>query len=139
MTPLIDITDEPTETERTALLTGLRAFNQDAVGISMRPLAVWLRDGDGGLLGGLTGRSGGGWLFVEYFWLPEAQRGRGLGSLLIGSAEQEAAARGCVGVWLDTFSFQAPDFYRRHGYEVFGEIEDYPAGHRRFFMRKRLA
>jgi len=139
MTPIIDITDDPLEADRTALLAQLKAFNRDAAGLAMRPLAVWLRDNEGGIVGGLTGRSGGGWLFVEYFWLPEAHRGGGLGSTLIRSAEREAVARGCIGVWLDTFSFQAPGFYRRHGYEVFGQIDDCPAGHRRFFMRKRLA
>ena len=135
---IIDITDDPTEADRAALLAGLRGYNQNAAGIAMRPLAVWLRDEDGALVGGLTGRSGGGWLFIEYFWLPEAHRGGGVGSRLIGTAEQEAVVRNCIGVWLDTFSFQAPSFYRRHGYEVFGEIDDYPAGHRRLFMRKRL-
>jgi GNAT superfamily N-acetyltransferase len=138
MVPIIDVTDDPAEADRAALLAGLKAFNQDAAGVTMRPLAVWLRDGDGGLIGGLTGRSGGGWLFIEYLWLPATQRGRGLGAALVASAEREAVARGCIGVWLDTFSFQAPGFYRRHGYEVFGEIDDYPLGHRRFFMRKRL-
>jgi hypothetical protein len=44
-----------------------------------------------------------------------------------------------VGVWLDTFDFQAPEFYRQHGYVEFGHIDDYPPGHKRYFFQKRLA
>jgi hypothetical protein len=54
-------------------------------------------------------------------------------------AEDEARALGCVGVWLDTFSFQARGFYERHGYEVFGTLDEFPAPHQRFFLRKRFA
>jgi ribosomal protein S18 acetylase RimI-like enzyme len=53
-------------------------------------------------------------------------------------AEDLARERGCVGVWLDTFDFQAPEFYRKHGYEQFGRLDDYPPGHQRLFFQKRL-
>jgi len=53
-------------------------------------------------------------------------------------AEQEADRRGCIGVWVDTHSFQAPGFYERLGYSPFGVIEDYPPGHSRLFLQKRL-
>lgn len=134
----VEVTDEPADADRAALLDGLKAYNRAVADLTTRPVAVWLRDDDGGLLGGLTGRSGGGWMFIEHFWLPGGHRGRGFGSELIRRVEEEAVSRGCIGVWLDTFSFQAPDFYRRRGYETFGKIADYPAGHSRLFMRKRL-
>jgi ribosomal protein S18 acetylase RimI-like enzyme len=53
-------------------------------------------------------------------------------------AEDLAREMNCIGIWLDTFDFQAPEFYRRLGFSEFGQIEDHPPGHRRFFMRKRL-
>lgn len=55
------------------------------------------------------------------------------------TAEAESVRRGCIGAHLDTYDYQAPDFYRKLGYEVFGSIEDHPPGHTRFWMRKRFA
>ncbi|WP_145206836.1 GNAT family N-acetyltransferase [Sphingobium sp. B2] len=138
MSPRIEATDNPAPADVASLLDGLRAFNLQAGGISIEPLAVWLRGEAGEMIGGLTGRTGAGWLFIEFFWLPEELRGRGFGSELIRRAEDIAKERGCVGAWLDTFSFQAPGFYERHGYESFGVIEDYPPGSRRYFLQKRF-
>ena len=77
-------------------------------------------------------------LHVDLFYLPEAMRGSGLGSRMLQQAEEEAIRRGCHTSWLDTFSFQAPEFYRRQGYAVFGEIEGYAPGHSRYFLKKAL-
>ena len=68
----------------------------------------------------------------------DALRGKGIGCELMGAAEARAVERGCHSAWVDTFSFQAPGFYRKLGYQVFGEL-DYPPGHRRIFLQKRLA
>jgi GNAT superfamily N-acetyltransferase len=70
--------------------------------------------------------------------LPDALRHQRIGSELMARAEAEARARGCIGVYIDTFSFQARPFYEKHGYTVFAEITDYPPGHSRFFLSKRL-
>lgn len=134
----IEATDNPSSADISNLLDGLRAFNLEAGGIRVEPLAVWLRGDAGEMIGGLTGRTGAGWLFIEFFWLPGELRGRGFGSELIRRAEDIAKERGCVGAWLDTFSFQAPGFYERHGYKSFGVIEDYPSGSRRYFLQKRF-
>jgi len=71
-------------------------------------------------------------------WVKEELRGRGYGHRLLTMAEEEARQRGAKNAYLDTFGFQAPDFYKQHGYQVFGELEDFPAGHRRYFLRKQL-
>jgi hypothetical protein len=57
----------------------------------------------------------------------------------MNEAEAEAIRRGCRGAWLDTFSFQARGFYERPGYSIFGTIENFPPGHRRFFLKKDFA
>jgi GNAT superfamily N-acetyltransferase len=65
-------------------------------------------------------------------------RGTGIGSGLLTRLEAEARDRGCIGAWVDTFSFQARPFYEKHGYALFGSIEDQPPGHARHFLFKRF-
>jgi GNAT superfamily N-acetyltransferase len=103
-----------------------------------RPLAVLLQDPAGADIGGLWGRTARGWLHMDTPFVPDALRGAGLGSRLVRMAEAEAERRGNRGAWLDTFSFQARGFYERLGYSVFGTLEDYPPGHRRHYLCKRL-
>jgi GNAT superfamily N-acetyltransferase len=79
-----------------------------------------------------------GLLFIDRFFLPESLRKRGLGSRLIKLAEDEGARRGCTRAVLFTVHFQAPGFYLRQGYEVFGRLDLDPPGHTRFIMTKRL-
>lgn len=137
----ITLTDAPDPAARDALLAGLLAHNTAHLGPhGMRPLAVLVRDpASGAVVGGLWGRTSWDWLFVELLFLPEALRGAGLGAELLRRAEEEAAQRGCVGAWLDTFDPGARRFYERWGYTVFGALEGHPAGHARSFLRKALA
>jgi GNAT superfamily N-acetyltransferase len=140
MSPEIVVTDSPDEAPREIILAGLRAYNAAQLGgDDHRPLAALVRDGKGGVLGGLWGSTAWHWLFVQFFWLPESLRGQGLGRELLRRAEAEARSRGCRAAWLDTLSSQARRFYEQQGYRVFGTLEDYPPGHRRFFLRKDLA
>ncbi|MEM8948580.1 MAG: GNAT family N-acetyltransferase [Pseudomonadota bacterium] len=102
------------------------------------PFAFALRNDRGEIEGAVTGRSVWGWLYVKYLWVSGAYRGQGFGKHLLDTAENTARDRGCSGVWLSTFSFQAGAFYERQGYEKFGELPDMPKGHRRLFYRKTL-
>ncbi|UCC14047.1 MAG: GNAT family N-acetyltransferase [Gammaproteobacteria bacterium] len=118
----------------------LDAFNDNATGLSDRQsIGISVRDRAGRMVGGLKGVTALGWLYVSNLWLDEGYRGQGLGSDLLRRAERQAVARGCRRSCLSSFSFQAPDFYLRHGYEVFGQLEDYPDGETLFFLRKALA
>jgi GNAT superfamily N-acetyltransferase len=124
---------------RGAIVDSLIAYNAHHTGIKdHRPLVLILADADGRTIGGLWGRTAYGWLFVELLFVPEALRAQGVGSDLMARAETEALARGCHSAWLDTFQFQARGFYERLGYTCFGELQDYPTGHARYFMRKTL-
>jgi GNAT superfamily N-acetyltransferase len=118
----------------------LGAFNDAKAGDdNYKPLAILIEDEATGMRqGGLWGESFYDWLFVKLFFIPETWRGHGLGQRILGEAEEIARSRGCTGVWLDTFEFQARGFYEKLGYTVFGTIEDYPKGYSRFFLKKRL-
>jgi GNAT superfamily N-acetyltransferase len=71
-------------------------------------------------------------------WVREDLRGSGYGQRLLALAEDEARKRGAKNSYLDTFSFQAPGFYKKYGYRVFGELPDFPTGHQRYFLTKQL-
>ncbi len=102
------------------------------------PLVLTLQNEVGTLFGGLSGQLSYGWLFVDLLWVHQEVRAQGHGRGLMLAAEQEARSRGCRHAWLDTFSFQAREFYQKLGYVVFGELDDFPPGHRRYFLRKDL-
>lgn len=139
MTHRIQLSDAPPDAARQVIVNGLVAYNQSRTGIAdHRPLALLLHDEQGDVVGGLWGRTAYAWLFVELLFVPETLRGRGVGRALMQEAEDEARARGAVGVWLDTFGFQARPFYEALGYRVFGEIADYPPGFSRYYLQKRL-
>jgi GNAT superfamily N-acetyltransferase len=75
---------------------------------------------------------------VRFLWVDEPRRGTGIGTCLLRTAEDTARSRGCTKIVLSTHSFQAPTFYRKHGYIVAGEFSDYPRGHRSIFLEKSL-
>ncbi len=75
---------------------------------------------------------------VEILWVDEAHRGQGLGRQLLTAVENAAREAGCTLIHLDTFDFQARDFYLKLGYEVFGMLENCPEGHCRYYLRKKL-
>ena len=134
------VTFEPTDADISAVAGPLLAFNE-ANGPSnpdSGKLAVLLKNEAGTVIGGLFGWINCSWLHVELLAVPEELRRTGLGTRLLGEAETAAKARGCIGAWLDTYSFQAPDFYLRNGYEAFGELKDHPPGANRIFLRKSL-
>jgi O-acetyl-ADP-ribose deacetylase (regulator of RNase III)/GNAT superfamily N-acetyltransferase len=139
--PSLAITLEtaPAQADRDAIVAGLRAHNRrNAPAPDWQPLTLFLRDADGRLRGGLIAESGWRWLHVYFIWVSEEARHLGYGRALLERAEAEARARDCLGVHLDTHDFQAPEFYETLGYKVFGMLEDYPPGHRRYFLRKDL-
>ncbi|ACA87094.1 GNAT family N-acetyltransferase [Shewanella woodyi] len=99
---------------------------------------MYLRDDAGQVIAGLTGKIFGGWLHVEFLWVDEAHRNKDYGAKILSEAENEAISKGCKASSLDTFSFQALNFYLKQGYEVVGELDGYYGTHRRHYLRKQL-
>ena len=117
----------------------LHEFNVCKIGeYQYTPLILFLRDSEQKVVGGLDGIMGLGWLHIGTLWIAEELRGYGYGRTLLSAAEQEAFKHNCLNAYVFTYSFQAPEFYQHLGYEVFGELEDFPPGYRRYFLKKRL-
>lgn len=117
----------------------LDRFNEETAGASgHQRLCRALRGPDGSVAGGLIGSTYWGWLYISLLWIREDLRGRGYGHRLLDLAEEEALRRGATNAYLDTFSFQAPRFYEKRGYRVFGELRGFPPGHDRYFLTKTL-
>jgi len=135
----ITVESQPKEEEQRKVIDGLVGYNESQIGnLSYEKLTLLLRDSGGDVVGGLLGEIYWEWLHISILWVHESLREHGYGGKLMAAAEREAIARGCGSAFLDTFSFQALPFYAKLGYEVFGELADYPPGHRRYFLRKSL-
>ena len=119
-----------------AIRKGLTAHNLDKYpDVTYEALLLTVQAG-AEVVGGLSGRFSWGWFRLDFLWVDDSLRGLGYGRQLLEQAESLARAAGCRGAHLDSFSFQNVDFYRRLGYEVFGELADYPAGQTHYFLKK---
>ena len=135
----LTVSDSIDDKTASLICDGLNGYNFDTAG-PYNELDLWVvaRSDAGSVAGGLKGTSEYSWLFVAWLWIRAENRKQGLGEKLLAKAEAAARERGCIGVYLDSFTFQAPDFYKRLGYEEFGRIEDFPPGHSRVWPKKRL-
>jgi ribosomal protein S18 acetylase RimI-like enzyme len=138
--PRIDFEPFIDEAARQFIVNGLDNFNIATFGLpTYFPSNFVLRSIRGEILGGLLGYIWGGWLWVSYLWVTEGQRGLGHGGRLLDAAEAYAHEKSCLGAALDTHNAAARAFYERRGYQIVGEIADYPPGHTRTFHQKRFA
>jgi ribosomal protein S18 acetylase RimI-like enzyme len=103
---------------------------------SPKPINLFVRDDSDVIYGGLLINCWGKWAHVDFLWVSEQARHHGFGSRLMEMGHEQARGTGCIGAYLETFSFQARPFYERFGYEVVGEVKGYPPGQTYFFMAK---
>ena len=133
-----DGTDAIGEIER-ALTESLRSTLSQAENSSF---VLTARDPEDRLIGGLTAVTSYGWMLIKMLWVTDKCRNNGVGRRLMRQAEEKARDAGCHGVWLDTSNPQAMAFYRRLGYQLFGQLENgadqHPASHCRWFLRRAL-
>ena len=139
MKTILETTADPSPEELAFLGERLTAFNDSDVGASRRKaLAVFVRDEAGKVVAGISGYTAWGWLYVQWLWVAESQRGQNLAGQMLAAAEKEARARGCHGAYIDTFNPHALHVYQKAGYTVFGALPDFPKGRTRSFLSKDL-
>jgi len=139
MAHALTITDSPAPETLATIGDNLAAFNEADVGPSgRRAMAVLVRDDAGRIVAGISGYTAWGWLYVQWLWVAETERGAGLAARMLDAAEAEARLRGCHAAYIDTFSPVALKVYQRQGYAPFGALADFPPGRTRTFLQKPL-
>ena len=136
---IFEITDTIHETDEKYIFEGLLEYNLERIeDKNPRDLGIYLPDETGRKIAGLIGSTHGNWLFVKYLWVSKELRGKQIGSEILKQAEETAKERGCKYSFLDTFSFQAPLFYKKHGYKEVFTLENYPVTGKRYYFTKSL-
>ena len=131
--------EKPEESAWGIIGRGIHDYNEQQAGDGkFQRICFALTGPDQGIAGGVIAAMYWNWLYIDLLWVKEELRGCGYGHRLLEMAEEEGRKRGAENAYLDTFSFQAPEFYKRHGYQVFGQLDDFPADHKRFFFMKHL-
>ena len=133
------ITDKPSEQERNEIYQGLLKYNLARIeNKDVRELGIYLQDEDGKINAGLIGDTHGNWLEVKYLWVDEEFRGQDIGTKLINTAEEIAKERGCKYVFLNTFGFQAREFYLKLGFSEVFTLDEYPLTGKKHYLTKTL-
>ena len=130
---------EPEQSDIEEIRAGLRKNNAPYLeNIFHLEFMCHVDDENGSKIGGLIGEIWGKWLVINFLWVDEQHKGKGIGSQLLRQAEQLAFDKGCHSSLLDTFSFQAQPFYMRHGYKTQMTLEKFPISSQRHYMTKQL-
>jgi GNAT superfamily N-acetyltransferase len=136
----LELDEHPKPEDFRVVLDGVRSFNRAQTGNDRpRPVACYLRDDAGQIVGGVQGNLWGRSTHIDALWVDDHCRGRGYGARLMKAIEDYAAADGHPLIYLETASFQALPFYQSLGYLVFGELEEISEGHTLFFLKKELS
>lgn len=135
--PPVDV--DPPDSDVHFLDDRINEYNVKQTGINDgKILSYFVHDETGAIVAGLYGWTWGGCCEVRYLWVQHDYRDRGYGKALMQAAENEAIARRCHQIVLDTHSFQAPQFYQSLGFEIIGTHADYPHGHQKHYLKKAL-
>jgi ribosomal protein S18 acetylase RimI-like enzyme len=139
MDPIFTLNPEPTPEERYRIIDPLIAFNEAQAGPRKKKEFVFSAHSKiGEFVGGLLGFTHWNHFFVSAVFVDQRFRREGIGRELLRRAEALALEQGCDVIYLDTFDYQAPGFYEKLGFKVFGKLEDYPPGHQRFYLMKLI-
>lgn len=115
----------------------LKKFNRSFTGpFEKEEFGFLAKNKKGELIGAISANTEWEWIFIKHLWIRDRMRGKGLGSRLMDAIISEANGRGIYKYYLSTFSFQAPDFYRKLGFEVFGTLPGVSASYDSYFMKR---
>ncbi|MBY2476435.1 GNAT family N-acetyltransferase [Clostridioides difficile] len=135
----LEITEKVEKQDEDVIFQGLLEYNlANLENKNPVDLGIYTRDKTGQILAGLIGVTHGNWLSIKYLWVSEKLRYKGIGSQLLHTTEKIAKERGCKYAFLDTFSFQAPKFYEKFGYNKVYALENYPITGKRYYFTKVL-
>ena len=131
---------ENTESQKSQIIGDLiRSYNRSKREVAeSEPLNLYIEDEHGEIMAGLVAETFGNWLEIEYLFVKEDIRGQGIGSQLLHQAESEAKKRNCRFAFVNTYQFQAPAFYQKHGYQEVFILKDYPYTGQRHYYQKDL-
>jgi GNAT superfamily N-acetyltransferase len=131
--------DEPDARDTRVVDGGLGDANDAAAPLhEVRPLACFVRDASGAVLGGAVGRRWGACAELQQLWVRPDLRRQGIGARLVRAFEARAAQHGCSTMYLETFSFQAPSLYASLGYEMHHTIRGFGHGIEKHLMVHEL-
>ena len=121
------------------LIKQLRAHNEKKTGATnyYKPISLVYRE-DTEIKAGISGKLQWNWLIIDYLWVDNAYRSKGIGSQLLSEIEALAKKQGADQAMLSSFSFQAPKFYEKNGYQCFASLDNSPTGHSEHFFKKQL-
>lgn len=128
----------PTDADNEIVREGITAFNEKILGERDRAFSIFLKDDQAKVLGGIQAFLGSESIYIDVLWVDGSLQKQGYGAKLLKAAEREAIENGCLYSLVDTWDFQAEEFYLKNGYERIGELKKYWLGHTKIFLRKKL-
>jgi ribosomal protein S18 acetylase RimI-like enzyme len=135
----LNLIESPSIKDKQQLDGLVSGYNRTQVeGFGYQEFLYTISDNQNTLIAGVHCEVGNGWLYVINLWVAESSRQQGLGKKLLLASENKARELGCHGSYLYTYTFQAPGFYKKYGYEVFGELENFGEKQAKLYMKKRL-
>ena len=135
----LEVTDKIKQSEQDEIYQGLLEYKLSLLeNKSPQDLGIYMRNEESHIVAGLIGSTHGVWFTIKYLFVSENLRGQGIGSHILAYAEKVTKERGCKYIFVDTFDFQAPDFYKRYGYTNVFTLENYPVSGKRYYFIKNL-
>ena len=134
----IEIDYAPTQANNDVIRDGVFKSHEKIIGERDKPFSIFLRDDSEKILGGIQAYLDTQSVYIDLIWVETNLRKQGYGKKLLEAAEQEGIKNGCIFSTLDTWDFQAEEFYLKNGYGRLGEIKNYWFNHSRIFLRKNL-